>query len=246
MTLKLQDLIKKSEQLVFFTGAGISTNSGIPDFRGPKGVWKTSKPIYFQEFISSKDKRLESWERKFSNELSIDSAKPNEGHFKIAEIMKSKDESHLITQNVDNLHQDSGISGAQITELHGNATYAKCLDCEQRYDLNLLKEEFLVTKEPPICKKCRGLIKTATISFGQAMPQTEMQIAQRVSIKCDLFICLGSSLAVFPAADLPLLAKETGAKLVIINNEPTQMDHLADLVINKDISEVLSEISLNN
>ena len=246
MTLKLQDLIKKSEQLVFFTGAGISTNSGIPDFRGPKGVWKTSKPIYFQEFISSKDKRLESWERKFSNELSIDSAKPNEGHFKIAEIMKAKDRSHLITQNVDNLHQDSGINDAQITELHGNATYAKCLDCAQRYDLNLLKEEFLVTKEPPLCKKCRGLIKTATISFGQAMPQTEMQIAQRVSIKCDLFICLGSSLAVFPAADLPLLAKETGAKLVIINNEPTQMDHLADLVINKDISEVLSKISLDN
>ena len=246
MTLKLRDLIKKSENLVFFTGAGISTNSGIPDFRGPQGVWKTSMPIYFQEFISSKDKRLESWERKFSNELSIDSAKPNEGHFKIAEIMKSKDESHLITQNVDNLHQDSGVSDAQIIELHGNATYAKCLDCEQRYDLNLLKEEFLVTKEPPICKKCRGLIKTATISFGQAMPQTEMQIAQRVSIKCDLFICLGSSLAVFPAADLPLLAKETGAKLVIINNEPTQMDHLADLVINEDISEVLSKISLNN
>ena len=246
MILKLQDLIKKSEQLVFFTGAGISKNSGIPDFRGPKGVWKTSTPIFFQEFISSKDKRIESWERKFSNELSIDSAKPNEGHFKIAEIMKAKDESHLITQNVDNLHQDSGINDAQITELHGNATYAKCLDCSQKYDLNLLKEEFLITKEPPICKECSGLIKTATISFGQAMPQIEMQIAQRVSIKCDLFICLGSSLAVFPAADLPLLAKETGAKLVIINNEPTQMDHLADLVINKDISEVLSKIFLDN
>jgi len=246
MTLKLQDLIKKSKTLVLFTGAGISTNSGIPDFRGPQGVWKTSTPIYFQEFISSKDKRLESWERKFSNELSIDSAIPNEGHFKIAEIMKAKDGSHLITQNVDNLHQDSGISDMQITELHGNATYAKCLDCAQKYDLNLLKEEFLLTKEPPICKKCRGFIKTATISFGQAMPQEEMQIAQRRSIKSDLFICLGSSLAVFPAADLPVLAKETGAKLVIINNEPTQMDHLADLVINKDISEVLSKISLYN
>ena len=246
MTLKLQDLIKKSKKLVFFSGAGISTNSGIPDFRGPKGVWKTSTPIYFQEFISSKDKRVESWERKFSNELSIDSARPNEGHFKIADIMKIKDDSHLITQNVDNLHQDSGISDAQITELHGNATYAKCLECSKKYDLNILKEEFLITKEPPICIECRGLIKTATISFGQAMPQIEMQIAQRVSIKCDLFICLGSSLAVFPAADLPLLAKDTGAKLVIINNEPTQMDHLADLVINKDISEVLSKISLNN
>ena len=244
MSLKLQSLIEKSKKLVFFTGAGISTNSGIPDFRGPKGVWKTATPIYFQDFISSKEKRIESWNRKFSNELSIDSAKPNNGHFKLAEIMNKKDETHLITQNVDNLHQDSGIDNSKITELHGNATYAKCLDCSKRYDLDSLKEDFLITKEPPICNECNGVIKTATISFGQAMPEEEMITAQRVSIKSDLFICLGSSLAVFPAADLPLLAKETGAYLVIINNEPTQMDHLSDLVINRDISEVLLEISL--
>ena len=244
MSLKLQRLIEKSEKLVFFTGAGVSTNSGIPDFRGPKGVWKTATPIYFQDFINSREKRLESWKRKFSNELSIDSAKPNIGHYKLAEIMNSKEEAHLITQNVDNLHQDSGIDNSKITELHGNATYAKCLDCSKKYELNSLKEDFLITKEPPVCRECKGLIKTATISFGQAMPEEEMITAQRVSIKSDLFICLGSSLAVFPAADLPLLSKETGANLVIINNEPTQMDHLSDLVINRDISEVLLEISL--
>ena len=244
MSLKLKHLIEKSKKLVFFTGAGISTNSGIPDFRGPKGVWKTSTPIYFQDFISSKEKRTESWETKFSNELSIDSAKPNIGHFKLAEIMNRKEETHLITQNVDNLHQDSGIDNSKITELHGNATYAKCLDCSKKYELTFLKEDFLATKEPPVCNICGGIIKTATISFGQAMPEEEMITAQKVSIKSDLFICLGSSLAVFPAADLPLLAKETGANLVIINNEPTQMDHLSDLVINRDISEVLLEISL--
>ena len=244
MSLKLKHLIEKSKKLVFFTGAGISTNSGIPDFRGPKGVWKTSTPIYFQDFISSKEKRIESWEKKFSNELSIDSAKPNIGHFKLAEIMNRKEETHLITQNVDNLHQDSGIDNSKITELHGNATYAKCLDCSKKYELTFLKEDFLATKEPPVCNICGGIIKTATISFGQAMPEEEMITAQKVSIKSDLFICLGSSLAVFPAADLPLLAKETGANLVIINNEPTQMDHLSDLVINRDISEVLLEISL--
>ena len=243
MSLKLKHLIEKSKKLVFFTGAGISTNSGIPDFRGPKGVWKTATPIYFQDFISSKEKRIESWEKKFSNELSIDSAKPNIGHFKLAEIMNRKEETHLITQNVDNLHQDSGIDNSKITELHGNATYAKCLDCSKKYELTSLKEDFLLTKEPPICSECKGFIKTATISFGQAMPEEEMITAQRVSIKSDLFICLGTSLAVFPAADLPLLAKETGANLVIVNNEPTQMDHLSDLVINRDISEVLSEIS---
>ena len=240
----LNELISQSETLVFFTGAGISTNSGIPDFRGPKGIWKTSQPIYFQDFVNSKEKRIESWERKFANELNIHKAKPNQGHIKIAEIMNKKDLSHLITQNVDNLHQESGISDNQITELHGNATYAKCLDCQLRYDLNEIKESFLRSKEPPACGECNGLIKTATISFGQPMPEEEMVIAQKKSISCDLFICIGTSLAVFPAADLPVLAKETGSQLVIINNEPTQMDHIADLVINRDISEVFSEISL--
>ena len=243
MSLKLKHLIETSKKLVFFTGAGMSTNSGIPDFRGPKGVWKTATPIYFQDFIGSEEKRIESWERKFSNELNIDSAKPNSGHLKLAEIINAKEKTHLITQNVDNLHQDSGIDDSKITELHGNATYAKCLKCYARYELSPLKKEFLATKKPPSCTICGGMIKTATISFGQAMPEEEMINAQRVSIKSDLFICLGSSLAVFPAADLPLLAKETGANLVIINNESTQMDHLSDLVINRDISEVLSEIS---
>ncbi len=240
----LNELISQSEALVFFTGAGISTNSGIPDFRGPKGIWKTSQPIYFQDFVNSEEKRKESWERKFSNELNINKAKPNPGHQKIAEIMKKKGLSHLITQNVDNLHQDSGVGDDRITELHGNATYAKCLDCQLRYDLAELKESFQRTKQPPQCSECNGLIKTATISFGQAMPEEEMVIAQKKSISCDLFICIGTSLAVFPAADLPVLAKETGSKLVIINNEPTQMDHIADLVINRDISEVFSEIFL--
>ena len=243
MSLKLEDLIKKSKKLVFFTGAGISTNSGIPDFRGPKGVWKTSTPIYFQDFISSKEKRVESWQRKFGNELSIDSAVPNEGHKKISEIMKTKD-SFLITQNVDNLHQNSGVEEAKISELHGNATYAKCLECNKRYEFEGLKKQFLETNEPPLCSVCGGLIKTATISFGQAMPEREMQISQRKAIESDLFICIGTSLAVFPAADLPLLAKETGSTLVILNNESTQMDQYADLVINRDISEVFSEISI--
>ena len=243
MSLKLQEMLKKSSKVVFFTGAGVSTNSGIPDFRGPKGVWKSSTPIYFQDFISSKEKRVESWSRKFKNELSIDSATPNEGHKKIAEIMKVKD-SFLVTQNVDNLHQDSGVDIDKIAELHGNATYAKCLDCSRRYELEDLKKEFLETNEPPLCSICGGILKTATISFGQAMPEKEMQISQKKAIESDLFICVGTSLAVFPAADLPLLAKETGATLVILNNEPTQMDQYADLVINRDISEVFSEISI--
>ena len=205
MSLKLQHLIEKSEKLVFFTGAGISTNSGIPDLRGPKGVWKTTTPIYFQDFMSSKDKRIESWERKFSNELSIDSAKPNSGHLKLAQIMNKKEGAHLITQNVDNLHQDSGIDDSKVTELHGNATYAKCLNCYARYELSPLKKDFLETKEPPSCTICGGIIKTATISFGQAMPEEEMITAQRVAIKSDLFICLGSSPVSYTHLTLPTI-----------------------------------------
>ena len=155
-----------------------------------------------------------------------------------------ENESFLITQNVDNLHQDSGVDEEKISELHGNATYAKCLNCGKRYELENLKTEFLKTNEPPMCSICGGIVKTATISFGQAMPEEEMQISQRKAIESDLFICIGTSLAVFPAADLPLLAKETGAVLVILNNEPTQMDQYADLVINRDISEVFLEISI--
>ena len=206
-------------------------------------MWKTSTPIYFQDFISSKEKRIESWQRKFGNELSIDSASPNEGHKKIAEIMQIKD-SFLITQNVDNLHQNSGVEEEKISELHGNATYAKCLECNKRYELEDLKKQFLDTNEPPLCSLCGGILKTATISFGQSMPEREMHISQKKSIESDLFICIGTSLAVFPAADLPLLAKETGSALVILNNESTQMDQYADLVINRDISEVFSEISI--
>ena len=217
MSLKLEEYLKKSKKIVFFTGAGISTNSGIPDFRGPKGVWKSSKPIYFQDFISSKEKRVESWRRKFGNELSIDSATPNEGHKKIAEIMKVKD-SFLITQNVDNLHQDSGIDANQISELHGNATYAKCLDCSKRYELEALKSEFLETNEPPLCSECAGILKTATISFGQAMPEKEMQISQKKAIESDLFMYWHvSSLS---AADLPLLLKRLRTLVILITSLP--------------------------
>ena len=171
MIEEFQKLLDESEKIVFFTGAGISTESGIPDFRGPKGVWKTAQPIYFQDFNGSEEKRIESWERKFSSEGTFLSASPNIGHLKISEIMQKKKLSHLITQNVDNLHQDSGVDDSRITELHGNATYAKCLECHKKYELDSLRDNFLKNKIPPTCNDCGGLIKTATISFGQPMPE---------------------------------------------------------------------------
>tara|TARA_Y100000588_G_C13883369_1_gene765495 strand:- start:16 stop:756 length:741 start_codon:yes stop_codon:yes gene_type:complete len=241
----LKKWLKQSRNIVFFTGAGISTESGIPDFRSPGGIWSKMKPIMFQDFLSSESIQLESWKRKFVIDEDIKVAKPNVGHKAIAEIFNKK-QSYVITQNIDNLHHDSGIPSEYIIELHGNSTYAKCLDCSKRYELSYI-QKFLKDKknnfsQAPKCLDCSGIIKTATISFGQPMPEKEMQLAEHASIQCDLFIAIGSSLKVYPAAGLPILAKNNGAKLVIINREKTDLDSLADKVIHKEIGNTLSEL----
>ena len=238
---ELTEFIKQANNIVIFTGAGISTESGIPDFRGPQGIWKSTTPIYFQDFISSEEVRRKSWKRKFSNKDIIKKAKPNTGHIAVAEIINSNTSAHLITQNVDNLHQDAGVPQSKITEIHGNATYATCLDCDIRYELGPIKKKFLDEGIIPGCSECGGIIKQATISFGQSMPEIGMQIAQMKIVKCDLFITIGTSLVVYPVAGFPKLAKEIGAKLIIINNQPTDYDHIADLVIHQQIGEVFSD-----
>jgi len=241
MNQDLSQYIDEANNIVIFTGAGISTESGIPDFRGPQGVWKTNTPIYFQDFIGSEEVRKDSWKRKFSGQDIIKKAKPNIGHLAVAEIINKHESAYLITQNVDNLHQDAGVPDDKITEIHGNAHYASCLDCGIRYELNSIKKAFLENETVPYCDSCGGIIKTATISFGQPMPEEGMQIAQRKTLGCDLFITIGTSLVVYPAAGFPKLAKEIGAKLVIINNEPTDFDPIADLVIHEQIGKVFSE-----
>jgi NAD-dependent deacetylase len=241
MNQELSQYINEAKNIVIFTGAGISTESGIPDFRGPQGVWKTNTPIYFQDFIGSEEVRKESWKRKFSGQDIIKKAKPNIGHLAVAEIINKHESAYLITQNVDNLHQDAGVPDDKITEIHGNAHYASCLDCGIRYELNSIKKSFLENGTVPYCDSCGGIIKTATISFGQPMPEEGMQIAQRKTLGCDLFITIGTSLVVYPAAGFPKLAKEIGAKLIIINNEPTDFDPIADLVIHEQIGKVFSD-----
>ena len=190
--------IEEAKKIVIFTGAGISTESGIPDFRGPQGVWKTNSPIYFQDFIASEEVRRESWKRKFSGQDIIKKAKPNVGHLAVAKIINTHQSAYLITQNVDNLHQDAGVPEDKITEIHGNASYASCLDCGTRYELAPIKQAFLADGIIPYCDSCEGMVKTATISFGQPMPEEEMQIAQSKTVECDLFIAIGTSLASIP------------------------------------------------
>jgi NAD-dependent deacetylase len=227
-------------RVVVFTGAGISTESGIPDFRSPGGVWSKMKPIMFQDFVASPDARKEAWTRVFNRSAGWTGASPNAGHNAVTVLLKAGKVSSIITQNVDNLHQDSGAPPDKVIELHGNASYAKCLDCAARHELDDLEMPWRRGEEI-VCTHCAGLLKAATISFGQAMPELEMLRATEESRACDLFLVLGSSLVVFPAAGLPLEAKRHGAKLIIVNREPTELDDYADLVLNAEIGPLLTE-----
>jgi len=239
---RLAALLAGSARTVVFTGAGISTESGIPDFRSPGGVWSRMKPIDFDTFMHNEDARREAWRRTFSGTAGWVGAKPNEGHFAIARLVDAGKVGHVITQNVDNLHQDAGVPAHQVIELHGNAGYATCLICGLRHQLADLRDPFLEQGTLPACRACGGIVKTATISFGQPMPVEAMRRAEAASRDCDLFIVLGSSLVVYPAAALPIVAKSNGAALAIINREPTDLDGRAEVVVHAEIGAVLREI----
>jgi NAD-dependent deacetylase len=235
----LRRLIAEAERIAVFTGAGISTDSGIPDFRSPGGIWTRLAPIDFDAFLASAEARREAWRRKFASDAMIRNAKPNRGHRAVAELVHRGKAGAVITQNIDGLHQASGIPEAQVIELHGNTTYAHCLDCAQRYEIDDLRVVFERDEAPPLCAQCGGFVKTATISFGQPMPAEAMRRAEIETRAAELFIVLGSSLVVYPAAGFPELAKHNGAALAIINREATPLDRLADLVLRGAIGETL-------
>jgi NAD-dependent deacetylase len=236
---ELAGMIAAARRIVLFTGAGISTESGIPDFRSPGGIWTRLKPIDFEDFLDSEAARREAWRRRFELDPVLREAAPNRGHRACAALIGQRKAAAVITQNIDGLHQASGVPDEQVIELHGNTTYARCLDCRARYELEAVRAAFERDGTAPRCADCGGFVKTATISFGQAMPQDAMRRAEVETRAADLFIVLGSSLVVYPAAGFPVLAKESGARLAIINREPTEVDRAADLVLNRSIGEVL-------
>jgi NAD-dependent deacetylase len=235
----LAAMLRAAHRVVVFTGAGISTESGIPDFRSPGGIWTKMAPIDFADFIASAAMRKEAWRRRFAMEETFASVKPNDGHRAVAELVSRGIASHVITQNIDNLHQDSGVPPERIVELHGNTRYAKCLDCGARVELGPIAAHFEAHGTPPDCEACGGILKTATISFGQAMPELEMARAETATAECDLFLVLGSSLVVYPAAGFPLIAKRRGARLAILNRESTEQDRYADLVLRGEIGPTM-------
>lgn len=238
---KLRHLVESADAVVPFTGAGISTECGIPDFRSPGGIWTRMAPIQFDDFVRSQAMRDEAWRRRFAMEDEFGGARPGRGHRALASLVARGKSPGIITQNIDNLHQASGVPPECVVELHGNTTYATCLDCARRYELAFVRERFASEGHAPDCA-CGGHIKTATVSFGQAMPEDAMRRAEDLTLSCDLFLAIGSSLVVWPAAGFPLMAKRNGARLAIMNREPTEYDDIADLVVREDIGAVMEPL----
>lgn len=239
---KLGQLVSQANDIVVLTGAGISTESGIPDFRSPGGMWEQFRIIEYGEYVASEPARIEDWRRRFYMKDQIGSVEPNAGHKVLAEWVRSGRCRHIITQNVDGLHQRSGVPGDRIIEIHGNATSASCMDCGHDQPLDRCRELFEETGASPKCDDCGGIIKTDIVMFGEQMPADKTETAFQVSGRCDLFIAIGTSLVVHPAASLPLAAKKAGAKLAILNRDPTELDRFADCVVNAEIGPTLSTV----
>jgi NAD-dependent deacetylase len=231
--------IAASRRVVGFTGAGISTESGIPDFRSPNGVWAKYRTVYFDEFVSSREARMEYWRQKVENWPHVRDAQPNAGHSFFVALQQADKLRALITQNIDGLHQRAGLPRESVIELHGTTIEAVCLSCGDRVPSEDAVARVHAGELAPECRLCGGYLKPATVSFGQAMPEVEMRRATAAALDCDVFIAVGSSLVVYPAAGFPSLAKEHGATLVIINRDPTPLDAIADLVIHGEIGSVL-------
>jgi len=246
-TEKVAQWIVTSKRVVVFAGAGLSTESGIPDFRSPGGVWDRYNPedFYFQNFLASEASREKYWQMASEMYDPMKKAQPNLAHLAIAEMERLGKLDCIITQNIDGLHPKAGNSEEKIIELHGTAMCVTCLSCHKRYDREEIQQRLQKGERAPRCNDCGGPLKPATISFGQSMPERETDEAYHRSSLCDLFIVIGSSLVVQPAASMPLVAKRNGAKLVIINRDPTGYDDMADMVIHGQAGPIMAAILEN-
>ena len=235
--------IRESSRIVVFTGAGISTESGIPDFRSPGGIWSRYRPVSFQEFISSEASRVEAWKRRVETYRMDKKAKPNIGHYLVQSLNEKGKLIGLITQNVDGLHSQSGLPEEKIVELHGSNRIIRCLDCSKSYDPAIIIERLTGNFTSPRCDACGGILKSATISFGQAMPERAMRQAQEWTEQARIFIVMGSSLQVQPAASFPVIARRKGALLAIVNREPTPLDQYAGFAHHGAIGEFCQQLN---
>ncbi len=239
----LSDLVRQATNIVVLTGAGISTESGIPDFRSPGGLWSKYRIIDYREFIASEEARHEDWKRRFEMADQIGEVGPNIGHEVLAAWVAEGRCSKIITQNVDGLHQAAGVGDDHVIEIHGTARHAECVDCGLRHEIADCRTMFEATGAAPRCTVCDGIIKSAVVMFGQMMPEDKVALAVEAAHRADLFVAIGSSLVVHPAATLPLHAKRAGAKLAIVNREATELDPFADLLVHDEIGRVLGRFT---
>jgi NAD-dependent deacetylase len=239
---KIIKLIKTSKKTVVLTGAGISTESGLPDFRSKDGFWAKNKPIQFQDYLDDEEKQRLSWSRNIELHKILREITPNIGHAFVEKVINFNKENLLITQNIDGLHQRSGIQEDKIIEIHGNAIEAKCLNCEKKAKIIDFHAAIKANNPLPKCINCNGIVKVATISFGQPMNESDMLKASKISSECELMIVMGSSLSVMPAGQIPNLAIQSGAKLVILNREETIYDAMADIVINDELKNICGKL----
>ncbi len=235
--------VRSCRDIVFFTGAGISTESGVPDFRSPGGIWTKYTPVYFDEFMISEEARIRSWKMKKETHELYKDVKPNIGHYAIAEFEKRGQLLGVITQNIDGLHTIAGVSPEKLVELHGTDRRIVCLKCGKTFDPEPIYQTIVGDFRPPTCDECGGFLKSATISFGQAMPVDEMSRAHKLTEAAEIFFVVGSSLVVQPAASFPVIAKESGALLAIVNRDPTPLDSMADLIHRGAIGEFFSQLN---
>jgi NAD-dependent protein deacetylase/lipoamidase len=226
--------LQRAESLLVFTGAGISTGSGIPDFRGPQGIWKTRRPVYFYEFLTSEQARIEYWDYKLESWPSMRDASPNAAHHAIVDLDHAGKLLAVVTQNIDGLHQKAGLPDDRVIELHGTNRWIECLTCKRRFDPQPLFDAFAVTSQPPHCPKCKGWLKSATISFGQDLDSKTLDAAERAAMQCDAVIALGSTLSVYPAAGFPLTAARRGVPYAIVNRGPTEHDRLPEVSVRSE------------
>lgn len=237
----LKKLIHKSGRILIFTGAGISTGSGIPDYRGPEGTWTKREPVLFQEFVDSEEKRAEYWRYKADTFEAFKAARPNDSHKALVRLEKSGRLEALVTQNIDNLHRAAGTSNEKLIELHGTALCAECMECFDWSPMTVALGRFLDSGKPPRCA-CGGLLKPAVVMFGESLPQAELGLAFRAAQNCDLAISIGSTLSIEPAASVPLSARAAGKPYAIINRGETAHDRAALIKIDADAARVLPEL----
>jgi NAD-dependent deacetylase len=236
-------MIDAARSVVVFTGAGVSTESGIPDFRSPGGIWTKFDPEDFtiDKFLYSAETRRKQWRFLLEGGL-FSQAQPNRAHLAIAELEKLDKLTCVITQNIDNLHQRAGNDPKKVYELHGNMNWLRCLSCHEAYRLEDILAQPRAVDEVPACSRCRGILKPDVVFFGEALPHETLSRATHHACNCDLLLVVGSSLVVYPAAYMPMYAKNAGAKLVIVNRDATSCDGSADVVINESAGETMAGI----